>query len=234
MDPDAPTVTATVTSADTAAGAVATTRTVAAPASSPTADNASSDASVRLNAIRPSVICNPAPVTVTAEPPTLADPDSATVSTPSAVPSSRAVMLNDALALTDPAAMLTVNMFPVASVVKSPEAPNVAVPPATVTVTSVAEVRADDEAPSKAAVTVTCWAEFDSDNTAGSADNTTSESASAITRSAELTVCPVAEPVNLIVSGPSVTVSETGVTVTSAYPEVAPEAIVTVAEEPAE
>ena len=111
MDPEAPTVTDTDTAEVTADGAVATTRTVSAPPSSPTDDNAPSDVSVKLNAIETSsLIVNCAPVTVTAEPPTEADPDNATVSAVSAVPSSRAVILNDALPLTDPAGIDTVNV----------------------------------------------------------------------------------------------------------------------------
>ena len=237
MDPDAPTVTVTVTSELTAWGAVATTRTVWAPPSSPTAVNATSDVSVRLNSIRLSAICKFTPVTVTAEPSTEADPDKATVSIPSMVESVGAVMLNVPLALTDPAGMVTVTMFPVASVVKSPVDPNVAplapIPEATVTVTSTAAVNTDD-VPPNAAVTVTGCAPARSGTASGNTDNEISVSASAIARSTEDTDHPGADPENRIVSEPSTTESGVGVMVTSVDPVVAPDAIVTVAEEPAE
>ena len=114
MDPDAPTVTATDTAEAGADAAVATTRTVCAPPSSPTDDNAMLDVSVKLNDTEvSSLIVNSAPFTVTAEPPTDADPDKATVSGDSAAPSLRAVRLNDADPDTAPAGMLTVNMSPV-------------------------------------------------------------------------------------------------------------------------
>ena len=114
MEPDAPTVTDTVTAEATAEGEVATTRTVCAPPSSPTDDNATPDVSVRLNDKDvSSLIVNSAPFTVTAEPPTDADPDKATVSGDSAAPSLRAVRLNDADPDTAPAGMETVNMSPV-------------------------------------------------------------------------------------------------------------------------
>ena len=64
MPPDAPTVTDTDTAEDTADDAVATTRTVSAPPSSPTAVNALLEVSVKLNAIV--VVCaptGPAPAT---------------------------------------------------------------------------------------------------------------------------------------------------------------------------
>ena len=66
--------------------------------------------------------------------------------------------------------------------VKSPEAPGVAPfvePPATDTVTSVAEASTDDE-PANAAVTVTCCAEFDSVTDDADNDNEISESSSTI------------------------------------------------------
>ena len=66
--------------------------------------------------------------------------------------------------------------------VKSPEAPGVAPfvePPATDTVTSVADARTDDE-PANVAVTVTCCAEFDSVTDDVDNDNDTSESSSTI------------------------------------------------------
>ena len=139
--------------------------------------------SVRLNVTEVlSLIVNSAPVTVTAEPPTEADPDKATVSAVSTTPSSRAVRLNDADPLTDPAGMETVNMFCVWSVVKSPVAPGVAPlvePPATVTVTSVAEVNTDDE-PANSAVTVTDCAAADSCTDDVDNDNEISASSSVI------------------------------------------------------
>ena len=237
MDPDAPTVTVTVTAEDTAWGAVATTRTVWAPPSSPTADNATSDVSVKLNWIRLSAICKFTPVTVTAEPPTDADPDNATVSIPSMVESVGAVMLNVPLALTDPAGMAIVSMSPVASVVKSPEDPSVAplapIPEATVTVTSTAAVNTDD-APPNAAVTVTNDAPACSGTASGNTDNEMSVSASAITRSTGDTAHPAGpDPENRIVSEPSTTESGVGVIAMSTDPLVAPDAIVTVPE-PAE
>ena len=183
MDPDAPTVTENDTAEDGADGAVATTRTVWAPPSSPTDDNATSDVSVKLNETEVlSVIVNSAPVTVTAEPPTEADPDKATVSAVSTTPSSRAVISNDALPLNDPAGIDTMNMSLVAPVVKSPEAPSVAPfvePPATVTVTSVADVNTDDD-PANSAVTVTDCAALDSRTDDVDNDNEISASSSVI------------------------------------------------------
>ena len=83
----------------------------------------SSDA---VKVISASAMDSSAPVTVAAAPLTVAVPDRAAFSIPSAALSAGAVMLMIAVPLALPAGMVTVNMSPVWSVVKSPGEPKTA------------------------------------------------------------------------------------------------------------
>ena len=130
----------------------------------------------------------------------------------STVLSSRAVIVKEnVLDDTDRAGMDNVNrLFVNPETVKSAAAPNVAVPPATVTVTSVA-VDKSDVAPPNRADTVTGLAPAPSTTNPGSTDNVKSSSSSSTVKSNVPTEYPVklnlTLPDNLIISGPSVTVS---------------------------
>ena len=167
VPPDAPTVTLKVVSDPTAVAAVAFTRTVRASPSSATSDNAASPAVAsckdKSTRVPPSTIGKSTDVTVTADPPTDAEPDTVNFSPDSTVPSSGTVNIKVPLPDVPLAGMETVNLLPVKPVQASTPAeghedPKTAPPdPATVTATSVAPVKIDDE-PLNRAVTVTCCA----------------------------------------------------------------------------
>ena len=214
--PPSPTFTVIVVSDDTAAAAVAFTRTDCAPPSSTTPANTSpdtgswNDKSTRVPA---STIGSSADATVTADPPTDAAPDTVRFSPDSAAPSSGTVTINVSLADVLPAGIeidtaLLVKLVQASSPVPvghddPKEAPP---PPATDTATAVADVRID-VAPLKLAVTVTDWAPDCSSTDAKDQLRSISASSSAIVNTDALASPNADDPTNSKVSGPSTTES---------------------------
>ena len=210
VPPAAPTLTLTTTSDPTADTTVAFTRTVCSPPSSATADNAASPASASCNdkTTLLSLIGRSTEVTVTADPPTDAEPDNVNFSPDSATLSPATVRSNVPDPDVPPAGIETVTALPVKLVQASSPAvghedARVAPPaPATATVTSVAVVRTDDE-PLKLAVTVISSALAPSSTDDGDTAKSISASSSRIV-SVDSRASPNADdPSTAKVSGPS-------------------------------
>ena len=217
VSPAAPTFTVNVVSDPTAAVAVAFTRTDCAVPSSNTPANTSpdvgswNDKSTRVPA---SAIGSSADATVTADPPTIADPDTTNFSPDSDAPSSGTVTVNISLADVLPAGIeidtaLLVKLVQASSPdeVGHDDAKEAPPAPATVTATGVADVRADEE-PLKRAVTVTDCAPDCSSTDDKDHPKSISASLSAIVNVAAFAVPSCADdPTTSKVSGPSTTVS---------------------------
>ena len=237
--PVAPAVTFTVRSAAGAASTPAFTRTVCAPPSSRREIMAAGEGepSVKLSVTGiGSWMVISVPVTAAA-PPTKADPDTATFSSPSASSwSSRAVNWKVWVPLICAAGITTVKA-PVWSVVKSAPgpatAPSTPAAPATLTVTSVSAARAEEAAPAKVAVTVIRLAVERSTIVSGLTDRMILSSLSVTVRSAPRTPYPASAtvPVKRMVSSPSVAVSSATVMVRAGdSPLVSPALMITCAE----